>query len=113
MTKTHVDHILQIVPGTLHAIRNEQPMGTHTFYVMVDVETEVDWKVKLVAAVPQGTNPLEKLLRFDVVKPGGIHPGAISRRTVRYEEVPPGAAYASVLLEDGKETKHVQVEVVV
>ena len=115
MTKSHVEHVVPIIAGTLKAILDKQPGPNrhHHFFVTAEVEAEIDWKIKLVAAEPQGINPLEEILRFDVVVPPGIHSDAIARRTVRYEESPPGADYRDVLLHDGKETARARVEIVV
>ena len=114
MTK-HAQHVVPIVPHTLEAFLDEQPGPgkQHSFHVKVDVEVEVDWKVELVAAVPQGINPLVKLLAFHVVLPHGPHSNAIAKRTLHYDEKPPGAKYSDVTLEDGTQTTTVKVAIVV
>ena len=113
MTK-HAQHVVPIVPHTLEAFLDEQPGPgkQHSFHVAVDVEVEVDWKVELVAR-PPGSDPLVKLLAFHVVLPHGPHSNAIAKRTLHYDEKPPGARYSDVTLEDGKQTTTVKVAIIV
>ena len=72
MTK-HAQPVVPIIPHSLKAVLNEQvgPGHPHSFTASVDVEVEVDWKVELVSAKPQGINPLVKLLAFHVELPHG------------------------------------------
>lgn len=115
MSQSHVAPSVAIIGGTFKAILDKQPGPNkqHKFYATVDVEVEVDWKVKLVSANPEGLNPLDKLLRFEVVLPTGRHSNAITRRTVRYDEVPAKHDYTEATVEDGKQTESVTVETVV
>ena len=104
---------LEIVPDSLKAWIDVQPsLGADPkFIVTVDAFVEVDWKVSLAAAMPQGINPMVKLLKFDIKLPAGTaHSNAIWKRTFRYEESPPGQAYTEVTLEDGDRTFTTPVE---
>ncbi len=115
MTK-HAQPVVPIIPHSLKGVLNEQvgPGHPHSFTASVDVEVEVDWKVELVSAKPQGINPLVKLLAFHVELPHGTaHSNAIAKRTLHYEEKPPHAKYSNVTLEDGKETVSAKVAIVV
>jgi uncharacterized protein YbdZ (MbtH family) len=95
---------IDLVPGTLTATINRQP-GTENgsrFNVTVDAFVEVDWSVTLVSAVPQGINPLVKLLKFDIQLPTGpVHSNAIIRKTFSYQESPTQESYTNVTLENG------------
>ena len=115
MTKSNIGHSVEILPETLEATLEKQPGPgkRYKLFVSVEAEVEVDWKVKLVSAHPQGTNPRVKLLRFDVELPTGKHSNAIVRKTIRYEEAPPHADYKEVTIEDGKQTVSKQVSIIV
>lgn len=113
MSKSHSEPVIDIIPGTLHATRNEQPLNRHAIHVSLEAEVEVDWKVKLVRAAPQGFNPLSLLLRFDVLLPNGPHSDAIAKRTITYEESPAGEPYTEVTVENGPKTSSAKVHVVV
>ena len=114
MTK-HAQPVVPIIPHSLKGVLNEQvgPGHKHSFTASVDVEIEVDWKVELVSATPQGTNPLVKLLAFHVKLPHGPHSNAIAKRTLHYTESPPHAKYSTVTIEDGKDTLSAKVAIVV
>ena len=101
--------------GSLRAIIDKQPGGgrQHVFLVVVDVEVETSWTVSLVAAVPQGINPLIKLLRLRVEVPPGPQVGALARRTLRLEETPPCADYQEVWLGEGDAAISAKVSIVV
>ncbi len=95
---------INITPGTLKAWIDRQP-GVEDgakLIVTVDAIVEVDWTVKLVSAVPQGFNPLVKLLRFEVHLPTGpVHSNALMTKTFRYEEALAQQAYTNVTVENG------------
>ncbi|MEW6438131.1 MAG: hypothetical protein AB1508_13300 [Pseudomonadota bacterium] len=106
---------VEIVPDSFKAWIDTQPgEEAHSrFIVMVDAFVEVDWKVSLVPATPQGINPLIKLLKFDIqLPPGPAHSNAIWKQTFRYEETPAGEAYTDVTLEDGGRGFTTKVETV-
>jgi hypothetical protein len=115
MSKSHAQPVIDIVADSLEAVRDAEPGKNkhHKLTVVVDVEAEVDWKIKLVEAHPQGTNPQVKLLRFEVVLPTGPHSNAIAQRTLRYTEAPPKAAYTDVTIEDGKQSVSKKVSLIV
>jgi hypothetical protein len=106
---------INIVPGSLNAILNEQPGPGKTPHLNVSVqgEVEVDWKVELVAATPQGINKHIKLLTFHVHKPTGHHSNAIVKKTFHFEESPAHAKYTQVTLENGGQDVTVDVKIVV
>ena len=109
-----VHHGISVVPGSLTAILEKQPGQRHgdRFFVIVDVEVEAGRAVELVAAVPQGINPLIKLLRVRaaaLAAPGG----ATVRRTLRYEEVPAAADYKEVWLGEGDTAISAKVSLVI
>ncbi|MBR0968504.1 hypothetical protein JQ554_30500 [Bradyrhizobium diazoefficiens] len=95
---------VEVVPGTFSAWINRQP-GVEPgprFIATVDAIVEVDWNVTLISAVPQGFNPLIKLLRFDVqLPPGPKHSNALIRRTFRFEESPPQHPFTDSTIENG------------
>ena len=93
---------IAIVPGSLRAILETQPGPPRRdrFLVIVDVEVASDRAVELVVAVPQGINPLIKLLRLRAAPPPSPG-GPTVRRTLRYEEAPAAGAYREVWLGDG------------
>jgi hypothetical protein len=103
---------VDVIPQSLKAWLDTQP-GDDTkpnLIVTVDAYAEVDWKVSLVAAEPQGINPQIKLLKFHIELPSGpIHSNAISERTFRYEETP-AEAYTEVTLENGHQSFTARVE---
>ncbi len=106
---------VDVVPNSLKAWRDAQPSeeAKPNFIVTVEAYAEVDWKVSLVVADPQGINPDIKLLKFHIELPTGpVHSNAISKRTFRYEETPAGQAYTDVTLEDGHQTFTTKVETV-
>ncbi|MEI9915289.1 MAG: hypothetical protein WDN29_05125 [Methylovirgula sp.] len=106
---------VDVVPNSLKAWRDAQPReeAKPNFIVTVEAYAEVDWKVSLVVADPQGINPDIKLLKFHIELPTGpVHSNAISKRTFRYEETPAGQAYTDVTLEDGHQTFTTKVETV-
>ncbi|MBR1219176.1 hypothetical protein JQ557_14325 [Bradyrhizobium sp. U87765 SZCCT0131] len=93
--------VVELLPGSLHAWIDAMPGGPARLVVTVDAFVEVDWTVTLVSAVPQGINPLVKLLRPEVqLPPGPVHSHAIGLRTLRYEEPQP-LAYTDVTIENG------------
>jgi hypothetical protein len=95
---------VEVVPGTFTAWVNRQPGvdGGPKFIATVDAIVEVDWAVTLISAVPQGFNPMIKLLRFDVQLPAGpIHSHALIRRTFRYEESPAQHPYIEATIQNG------------
>ncbi|WP_426422532.1 hypothetical protein [Bradyrhizobium genosp. A] len=95
---------VEVVPGTFAAWINRQPGidAGPKFVATVDVIVEIDWTVTLISAVPQGFNPLIKLLRFDVQLPAGsVHSTAMIKRTFRYEEAPPQHPYTDSTIENG------------
>ncbi|QPF83729.1 hypothetical protein IC762_29145 [Bradyrhizobium genosp. L] len=95
---------LDIVPGSLDAWidRMPGPGPGPKLIVTVDAVVEVDWTVTLVSAVPQGINPLDKLLRFDIVLPTGpVHSNAMMKKSFRYEETPAQQNYTDVTIENG------------
>lgn len=95
---------VEVVPGTFAAWINRQPgidQGPK-FIATVEAIVEIDWNVTLISAVPQGFNPLIKLLRFEVQLPvGSRHSTALVRRTFRYEEAPPQHPYNDAMIENG------------
>ena len=64
-------------------------------------------------AEPQGINPLDKLLHFQVRRPIGPHSDAIAKRTLSYHEAHAKAEYTHATIQDGTETQTVQVSFVV
>jgi len=107
---------LAIAPGALNATIDRQPGPDHVpkLTVTVDVIVEVDWTVSLVSAVPQGINPLVKLLKFDIVlPPGPVHSNAMMKKTFSYEEAPPQNAYTDVTIENATGSNSAQVRIVV
>ena len=104
-----------IVAGSLKAMIDKQhgPGRPNAFLALVDVEVEVGWTVALVAAVPQGINPLIKLLSLRVEIPTDAQSGRIARRTLRYEEVQPRADYREVWLGEGDAAISAKVSIVV
>ena len=115
MTKTHHEPVISVVQNSFKAILDEQPGPgkQHKFFASVEIEVEIDWKVQLVATVPQGFNQFDKLLRFQVVEPKGTHSNAIVKRTVRYDEAPAEADYTNATLRNGPHSTTVEVEIVV
>lgn len=106
---------VDIVPGTLSAWIDKQPgvQNGSKLIVVVDAWLEVDWKVELVAAVPQGINLAIKLLKFNVqLPPGPVHSHAFVRRTLRYEETPAGFNYTEVTIENGSASTSAVVTIV-
>jgi hypothetical protein len=104
---------IDLVPKTLEARIDAQPGAEPgpKLIVTVDAFVEVDWKVSLVAAEPQGINPLVKLLRLAVELPSGpVHSHAIAKRTLHYEETPPHEGYTNVTIENGADTVSAAVE---
>jgi hypothetical protein len=103
---------INVVPKSLKAWINNQPGvgAVPKLIVTLEAEVEIDWKVTLVSAVPQGINPLVKLLEFDVVKPTGPHSNAIAKRAIRYEEAPLHANYSDVTIENGGQNISASVE---
>jgi hypothetical protein len=102
VTMTKVD----AVPNSMKAWIDSQPgMGKDPkLIVSIDVMVEVDWKVALISAVPQGFNPLVKLLKFDVQLPSGPHSSTVKKRTLRYEESPPQESYSDATIENEGES---------
>jgi hypothetical protein len=97
---TPVSPSIEAISNTLAAWIDRQPGAEPKLVVTVDAIVEVDWTVTLISAVPQGFNPLIKLLKFDVhLPPGPIHSHALMRRTFRYEESP-AQAYTGVTIEN-------------
>ena len=108
-------YLVPIVSGSLKAMIDKQPGPgrPNCFLALVDVEVEVGWTVSLVAAAPQGINPLIKLLRLRVEIPPGPQSARIARRTLRYEEAPPRADYREVWLGEGDAAISAKVSIVV
>jgi hypothetical protein len=104
---------IDLIPNTLKARIDTRP-GDETgpkLIVTVDAFVEVDWKVTLVAAEPQGINPLVKLLKLQVELPAGpVHSHAIAKRTLHYEEALPQEGYTNVTIENGTDTVSAPVE---
>jgi hypothetical protein len=95
---------VDLVPDSLNASIDRQPGTEHgsKLIVTVDALVEVDWSVTLVSAVPQGINPLVKLLKSDIrLPPGPVHSNAIIRKTFRCEESPAQEPYTNVTVENG------------
>jgi hypothetical protein len=87
------------------------PPGEPTLIVTGDTDPiEVDWKVALVRAVPQGINPNDLLLKIEVTKPTGPHSNALASRTLRYEEKPVQVDYKSVTILNGDHSFTIAVE---
>ncbi|WPO40617.1 hypothetical protein [Tardiphaga sp. 42S5] len=110
---THVSPTLQVVPGSLKAWIDRQPGVDNgsKLIVTVDAVVEVDWTVTLISAVPQGINPLIKLLRFEIYLPvGPVHSQALVTRTFRYEESPAQHPYTNATIENGPGSVSVPVE---
>jgi hypothetical protein len=105
---------LNVVPGSLKAWIDRQPgiSKSPKLHATIDVSAEVDWKIALVAAVPQGINPRIKLLRFEVGLPTGRHSNAIAQRTVRYEEPVGPDNYTNVTVLNDGESITTDVEIV-
>ncbi|WP_159009579.1 hypothetical protein [Bradyrhizobium sp. S69] len=107
---------LAIAPGALNAWIDRQPGPDHgpKLIVTVDVIVEIDWTVSLVSAVPQGINPLVKLLKFDIVlPPGPVHSNAMMKKTFRYEEAPPQNPYTDVTIENATGSNTAPVRIIV
>jgi hypothetical protein len=104
---------IDLIPNTLKAEIDTQPgeEAGHKLVVTVDAFVEVDWKVNLVSAEPQGINPLVKLLKLEVELPAGpVHSHAIAKRTLHYEETPAQQGYTNVTIENGADTVSTVVE---
>ncbi len=90
---------------------DSMPPGKPTLIVTGETDPiEVDWKVVLVRAAPQGINPKVLLLKIEVTKPTGLHSNALASRTLRYEEKPAQADYASVTILNGDHAFTLPVE---
>ena len=111
----NISPAVDLVPGTLRAWIDKQPGaggGGPPLIVTVDAMVRVDWGVDLVAASPQGFNPLVKLLKIDVKLPdGGAGSNAIAGRTLRYEEAPATNAYTDVTLLNGGQSVSAKVTI--
>jgi hypothetical protein len=104
---------VDLIANTLKARIEAHPGGEagHKLVVAVEAFIEVDWKVNLVAAEPQGINPLVKLLRLDVELPtGAAHSHAIAQRVLHYEEATGQENYTNVTIENGDDTMSAAVE---
>jgi hypothetical protein len=89
------------------------PGAKPTLIVTGDTDAiEVDWKVVLVRAVPQGINPNDLLLKIEVTKPTGAHSNALASRTLRYEEKPAQVGYHSVTILNADHSFTIPVEIV-
>ena len=105
---------IEVVPNTFAAWINRQPGVEPKLIATVEAFVEVDWTVTLISAVPQGINPLVKLLRFDIHLPAGpVHSHALIRRTFRYEEAPPQHPYTDSTIENGPGSISIPVREVV
>jgi hypothetical protein len=105
---------IEIVPDTLKATVSSSPIPgrpSPTLNVTVDANVAVFWDVELVPATPQGINPQIKLLAFNVCIPGGLHPGAMIRKTFSYAESPAQAEYTQVTLDNAGDDVTVTVNV--
>ena len=104
---------LDIDAASLRAWIDRQPgvQNGSKLIVTVDATVEVDWTVTLVSAVPQGFNPMVKLLKFDIQLPtGAVHSNAMMKKTFRYEESPSQQAYTDVTILNGSKPISKSVE---
>jgi hypothetical protein len=105
---------LNTAAGSLKAWIDRQPgVGkTPKLHVTISVSVEVDWKIALIPANPQGINPRVKLLRFVVGFPTGPHSHAIATRTVSYEETVGPVNHTDVTVLNAGEDVSTKVEIV-
>jgi hypothetical protein len=102
---------IDLVPGSLKAWIDQQPGSEPRLIVTAQATVEIDWKVEIVEAQPQGINPFVKVLKVVVQLPEGGHSNAIATRTLRYEEPLAKYAYTDATLHNGGQTVSVKVTV--
>jgi hypothetical protein len=89
--------VSKIVPENFSAWLNVQPGGPHTFHVkgMIEVNTG-GWTATLTPTIPQGINPLIKLLDLVLTPPAGPVSEVISTIEATYDENPALHEYKQV-----------------
>lgn len=102
----------KILPENFTAWLNVQPGGPHTFHVRGKVEVNTGgWTATLTPTIPQGFNPLIKMLDLVLTPPGGEAPDVISTIEATYDENPALHEYkqAQILHADGQFTIDVKI----
>jgi hypothetical protein len=84
-----------------YAWLNRMPPGPPSLHVtgVVSLPTP-GYDARLVAASPQGTSPVDLILDLQVTPRPGVWPQVITPVSVRYDQVPAGAMYRSVLVRE-------------
>lgn len=80
---------------------DRMPPGPASFHVTgVVVLPTPGFEVRLVPASPQGINPAQLILDLQVTPLPGIWPQLVTSMSVRYDQIPVGVAYQSVLIRE-------------
>jgi hypothetical protein len=84
-----------------YAWLNRMPPGKPSFHVTGVVSLpSPGYDARLVAASPQGSNPTDLILDLQVTPRPGVWPQVITPVSVRYDQVPAGVTYRSVLVRE-------------
>lgn len=101
-------------PETFNAWIDKMPPGPPKLVVIGDVLAEIDLKVELLRASPQGINPLDLILNIKAELPSdSSHSNAIATRSIRYVETPPQVDYTNVTVTGGGDPFTIPVQIVV
>jgi hypothetical protein len=98
--------------GDWYSWLNKMPPGPASFHVSGVVYLPTPgYDVRLVPAVPQGTNPAELILDLEVTPRTGFWPQVVTPVNVRYDQRPAGVDYKGVLVrEPDGDAVHFDVE---